>query len=127
MKPRWHREIEALREVMVHTVIVSGDAMRARSALIYGLVDPLEPLRIRYVGQTIAPAARMREHLTEGFGKKADWVQSLLEAGRAPDMVQLTWVTSTEALQAERHFIVALRRLRQADLNRNKRSRRKAR
>jgi hypothetical protein len=69
-------------------VIARGDM--AAGVTIYGLVDPAEPTRIRYVGQARNPAARLAGHISAGReGKKWNWIDRIIAEGRYPDMVLL--------------------------------------
>ena len=106
---------------VVFPVIVDGaEAVRVR--LIYGLVDPLEPGRIRYVGKTTCGAlSRYVTHLgsvvSDATGK-ADWWLDLLGAGRYPNMVLLETVDAGHSLDAcELWWIGALQARGEADLN----------
>lgn len=101
-------------------VIVRGaDVVRP---LIYGLIDPLEPDVVRYVGQTRQGAAtRFLKHLTTARRSacaRSAWIRELLQAGRSPDMVLLETVSLSADLDArERWWITALRQRGEADLN----------
>jgi hypothetical protein len=102
-----------------HRVIVRG--AEAFKPIIYGLVDPLEPGRVRYVGQTrTSPLSRYLGHLAphSSLTPRAKWVARLLEAGRPPDMVLLeTVAVSADPSTRERWWILALEERGGADLN----------
>jgi hypothetical protein len=103
-----------------YAVIVRGSEIVRQ--LIYGLVDPNEPGRIRYVGKTTAGAhARFLGHVsdaTRGTTKRADWIASLVADGRYPDMVLLEDVAAGLDLDArERWWIIAMRERGEGDLN----------
>lgn len=58
---------------------------------IYILVDPRDR-RVRYVGQTCDPVARLRSHVSpssEATPEKHAWVDSLRRDGMAPIMIQI--------------------------------------
>lgn len=104
------------------SVIVCG-ATHARHC-IYGLVDPAEPNRVHYVGQATNPASRLSTHIRHGdhpMGRRAEWIQGLLNAGRAPDMVLLEFVppgASKEEIDTlEGTWINRMRLIGQAELN----------
>jgi hypothetical protein len=90
--------------------------------IIYGLVDPLEPERIRYVGQTSQmPSARYVQHINASHGNgraRTNWVHDLRAAGRAPDMVLLESLDQSRELDArEMAWIRDLNARGMADLN----------
>jgi hypothetical protein len=103
-----------------YPVLVRGaDWMENR--IIYGLVDPVEPSVVRYVGQTTkAPVARYLGHLSEATNgrRRSDWVVSLREQGRAPDMVLLEHVPAADSLDMrELWWIAEMKSRGMADLN----------
>lgn len=103
-----------------YAVIVRGAEVVRQ--LIYGLVDPAAPDRIRYVGKTTAGAhSRFLGHISgarSGAGKRADWIAALAAEGRYPDMVLLEDVGAGVDLDArERWWITAMRERDEADLN----------
>ena len=65
-----------------------------RVPFVYGLVDPLEPEHIRYVGIALANPRRPYEHMKE-CGEKAqrsykhNWIHSLIADGRMYSVVIL--------------------------------------
>lgn len=72
-----------------------GDRFRPSGAgsdviYIYGLCDPEEPERMRYVGASIHPQQRLHNHHQ---GKSSDrvreWVMELSHAGKVPELVIL--------------------------------------
>lgn len=87
---------------------------------IYGLVDPREPERVRYVGQATKPIARMVGHVGDQNPNnlRGRWIGALFAAGVAPDMVLLERVPVGADIDGrEAYWIHALRDLGQADLN----------
>lgn len=92
-------------------------------AIVYGLVDPREPGRIRYVGQTTrAPIVRLSQHLRERKvgQRKCEWVARLDADGVAPDMVLLQRLRPTDDHRlAEGWWIATLRSRGEADMNTN--------
>lgn len=109
-------------------VLVRGADVKKRGGLIYGLVDPRQPSRVRYVGQTTGhPNARYRQHLPPRRLRapvdrcaRSVWFRGLLEIGVYPDMVLLERVPDAgawELTERERQWIAKLRRKGQADLN----------
>lgn len=88
--------------------------------VIYGLIDPLEPARVRYVGKASNPAARLADHIRNCFGpsKKERWIAEMVVAGRLPDMVLIEAGDDYDALdERERYWICAHRENGDADLN----------
>lgn len=71
---------------------------------IYRLIDPLTH-ETRYVGQTINPEKRLRQHLSQrdACADKREWVESLKAQGRQPIMEVLDAVEQ-DASRAERHW-----------------------
>lgn len=91
------------------------------TAVIYGLVDPNEPERVRYVGQATNPAARLAGHITASrrdSTRKDKWIRDLEDQGRYPDMVLLERPKPGANLTAlEEWWIVSMRDKGQGDLN----------
>ena len=89
--------------------------------IIYGLVDPSEPDRVRYVGQTSrAPIKRFVEHLNSARepNSRGEWLRSLWERGDAPDMVLLEKVAKKANIDdRELTWIMRLQGQGHADLN----------
>lgn len=78
---------------------------------IYGLVDPHEPDRIRYVGKTNDPANRLAMHVYQakkGQTHKDRWVRTLIRDGRKPAIVELEWVDDDQWQDEERRWIAKL-------------------
>ena len=72
---------------------------------IYGLLCPITN-GIRYVGQSLDPKHRYREHLLDNGGRgKAAWITDLLSMGRAPILVILEGVAPRDADAAEQRWI----------------------
>jgi hypothetical protein len=101
-------------------MLVCGAELRA-SAVIYGLVDPREPARVRYVGQAVNAEARMAGHLNGRSRPPRPmeaWLTALRTEGVTPDMVLLERVPRGADLDAcERYWIHAMRDRGMADLN----------
>lgn len=95
--------------------------------VVYGLVDPVELDRIRYVGQTTHPYHRYIGHVLSrkqraaGFLPVSRWIRNLyLNHNRVPTMVLLEAVTDEKGLrERERYWIRVLAAKSQADLNRS--------
>lgn len=91
--------------------------------IVYGLVDPREPERVRYVGSTITPVSRYGSHLAvcrarRSFNPRETWVLGLQEHGILPAMVVLERTDSALDLDAlESVWTMRLRQEGQADLN----------
>ena len=101
-----------------YPVIVRGTDVVLR--LIYGLIDPLEPARIRYVGRTEkGGSARFFQHVARpDQSPRGRWIAELQAAGRNPDMVLLeTPQVGVDIDELERWWIVEARRQGFADLN----------
>ena len=65
-------------------------------------------LKVRYVGQTIKPAIRLRQHVLQpGTIEKVKWVGSLLNEGKYPKMAIFEKVVISEAKQKEKAAIYA--------------------
>jgi hypothetical protein len=77
----------------------------AGSVTIYGLASPFGT--IRYVGRTNALRSRLWRHLrgVDDSPKKNEWIRSLLDAGKRPDVVVLEVVPESEWQEAERRWI----------------------
>lgn len=74
-----------------------GRRWRGDPRLIYALVDPWDGA-VRYVGQTLDPAGRLRGHVRASRGAKAAWVADLAgRLGGAPEMVELEWCPAPDA------------------------------
>ncbi len=72
---------------------------------IYSLVDPFTKAP-RYVGKTINPRERYKEHLKENYNtRKCNWVQSLLRKDAEPEFVVLDVVKTEEWEFWECHYI----------------------
>lgn len=98
--------------------MLEGGHPVAGTPTVYGLVDPREPERIRYVGQTRFPEARYCFHLASDGTVRGRWVRDLKRKELAPTMVLLQRVVSPAELRGvERAWIDRLREVGQADLN----------
>lgn len=92
--------------------------------VIYGLVDPDEPTRIRYVGRSCNPGGRYASHAlgTSGAVRVREWVAALRLAGKLPVMLLLQTLDGGRRLPntvsaVERLWIQRLREDGAADLN----------
>lgn len=76
---------------------------------IYGLVDPRDG-HVKYVGKTISPRARLKEHLnlTCGTEEKNAWLKNLMDEGNRPAMKILAIVYGKEWLEQEAYWIKAM-------------------
>lgn len=95
------------------------DSLAAASEVVYGLIDPAEPDRIRYVGRTFDPAHRYRSHCMGGADAITEWVQSLAADRRAPTMVLVERCFPATVADREAYWIEYFRKSNQADLNRS--------
>lgn len=81
---------------------------------IYGLYDP-SACEIRYVGASVSPVARYRQHLTRhqphtvhvGESKKNEWLAKLEDSGTEPELVILEEVQARSYKIGKRHPDVA--------------------
>jgi len=75
---------------------------------IYGLVDPRDR-KIKYVGQTISPDRRLKEHIadTDSGTAKSDWINGM--GHRKPSMVILDTVAQADANKVETWWILFCR------------------
>ena len=83
---------------------------------IYGLIANSEPSRIRYVGQTINPAGRLRMHLINGSPNVRRWVDQV-ECSTVISMVRIETTNAVLASEREFYWIDRYRTLDMADLN----------
>ncbi len=103
---------------MTYTVLFSGGREGMVAPTVYGLTDPREPERIRYVGQTTNPGARYSTHLVHECTVRGNWVCALRRSKVTPSMVLLQVCDSRqEAKKMERNWIRHLQTIGQADLN----------
>lgn len=82
--------------------------------VLYGLYDPKEPERCRYVGQTKRPRARYNRHILCAVRgeqtHKANWIRLVLREGRNIEQRALAIVYSeNDANAAERWFVKSMR------------------
>lgn len=88
---------------------------------VYGLVDPREPDRVRYVGVTRDLPRRLAEHrrqLDRGTGAKHAWLRELAAGGVAPVALEMaTCRTRGSAWRREWMLIRELREHGLCDLN----------
>lgn len=72
---------------------------------IYALIDPRTD-EIRYIGKTVSPKRRLREHKNQRSGAYCSaWVASLVEAGYSPAMRILEAIPNSDGAEAERWWI----------------------
>lgn len=83
--------------------------------VIYGLVDPREPARIRYVGKALRAALRFAQHFIDG-GPGRTWFSDMGRDGVLPDMVLLE-ECDKRARGRELYWFTLLRERGEADLN----------
>jgi hypothetical protein len=103
---------------MTRPILFAGPDARGATHLIYGLADPREPERIRYVGRTNNAGARYREHLTRCGSIRGQWVAEIRERGEYPLMVLLEQLEpGDDPKKKERDWIRHFRRNQQADIN----------
>lgn len=100
-------------KVRVYPVLYSGSAFCRM--VIYGLVDPREPDRIRYVGKANRAGLRLAQHFIDG-GPRGTWFADMARDGVLPDMVLLE-ECSKSARGRELHWYNLLRSRGEADLN----------
>jgi GIY-YIG catalytic domain/NUMOD3 motif len=83
-----------------------------RPTFIYALCEP-DNLVVRYVGKTVCLEQRYGEHLRETHKTyKCNWVQSLLNTGRMPVIIELECVPAGEGwADRERRWITYYREL----------------
>jgi hypothetical protein len=108
---QWHRARSArlAHPEPAMTVLIDG----SEGVAVYALVDPVEPARVRYVGKTVNPLHRHREHC-----RFTPWAQQLVAAGRTPTMLLIEWAaTDADALDREAFWINHYRGLGMADVN----------
>jgi hypothetical protein len=66
-----------------------------RRCLVYALLDPREPVQIRYVGYTFDTRQRLQQHISDASvapnrgTRKTRWIASLLAEGVHPKLVVL--------------------------------------
>jgi hypothetical protein len=84
------------------------------TAYIYGLVDPITEF-VRYVGKAYNPKRRRQAHMNPSSLKpktrKNNWIKSLLNAGRKPELILLEQVKECEWEDAERRWIAYYRNI----------------
>lgn len=74
-----------------------------RQVTIYALCEP-ESNEIRYIGQSIDPDVRIRNHISTSFAgttKRDNWIRSLLISGKFPVLQTLSVIDIAEADAAE--------------------------
>lgn len=100
---------------------VIADGSWRHTAIVYGLVDPREPRRVRYVGATRQhPEARLHGHIAGDAGwAKLRWIAQLRHDGVHPVMVLLEVVPDygLDLVARERAWYEELVRTGEADLN----------
>lgn len=97
---------------------------RPEFAVIYGLCDPREPQRVRYVGSTHNVAVRYSGHANFTMGGRKNrlrcWLQEMRKAGYWPIMVQLEQVTQKDRTSREAFWIERFGELNTIKPKRNK-------
>lgn len=83
---------------------VLGEVVRSEHVTIYALVDPRtqEP---RYVGRTVDPVGRFRDHCADRSGAKGAWVAELRSEDLRPEMIVLSRTSSADGPDAEQEWI----------------------
>jgi predicted DNA-binding protein (UPF0251 family) len=72
---------------------------------IYGLLDPRDQ-QLRYVGKTIHPSKRLREHLNQlDNTPKGEWLLELTKSGFKPKLIVFSEVSKADASKAEKEAI----------------------
>jgi len=78
---------------------------------IYVLFEPgsdATPGRVRYVGRTINPSRRLKQHITRpGTIEKVAWVGGLLNEGKCPCMGIVDVVKKEDATRMEQAYVIA--------------------
>lgn len=85
--------------------------------VIYALIDPAEPDRVRYVGRTGDPKDRLTAHCTTKASPTYAWAQSVIEAGRRPELVILYREAERRTEEREMWWVRHYRSMGMADLN----------
>lgn len=68
----------------------------------------IKPRKVKYVGQTIDPALRLKQHITQaGTIDKLLWVADLVRAGVFPKMGIIDLIDEKEATRLEKAYIYA--------------------
>ena len=94
-------------------IIMYGDTYQKAphgKTYIYVLFESIENqnYQVRYVGQSIDPSRRLKEHVTcPGNIEKLIWTANLLETGRYPSMGVIELVDRGEAAISEEIYIIA--------------------
>lgn len=104
---------------MTFPILFQADTQWAQPT-IYGLVDPREPDRIRYVGQSLCAASRYASHIKPSNGSRSlrdRWIAVLLADGIFAAMVLLERPTAADLDSCEATWIANLKAVGQADLN----------
>ena len=80
-----------------------------RPVVIYGLVDPRDG-RVRYVGRSVTPEARLCQHLSRVRYNRGvwDWKTSLAADGLKPELLVLAMADESTFPAVERHWIAKL-------------------
>jgi hypothetical protein len=103
-------------------VLFDGFEAAEKGVVIYGLADPRELERVRYVGQAARPSARYEGHIRDGRrpydNPRCRWLHSLAVEDLGPTMLFLEHVMNQDRVAArEARWIERLRGIGQADLN----------
>lgn len=94
---------------------MSVEALASKIVYIYTLSDPRMPDSVRYVGVTIHPPQRLREHIASGRKDnrthRTYWIASLLQQTQIPTMSVIEEVTEETWEDRERYWISRYREL----------------
>lgn len=88
---------------------------RSETWFVYGLVDTRLPGRVRYIGLTNNPRARLNSHISTSRAKqekshKASWVQSVISSGSEIGLAILSeGISRDDAGEVEAAFVSTLR------------------
>lgn len=81
-----------------------------RPTYIYGLADPRSPWDVRYVGASVAPQRRLRQHLREALSDhkshKLDWIRDLVAEGVRPMLKVIDVHSDVEVAREQERFLV---------------------
>lgn len=83
--------------------------MESVKTTLYGLIDPTDPERIRYIGKTRKPVkVRLNEHVGDArrgcTSPRCNWIRKLLREGKYPCFIEIG-VVSGNGASAERYLI----------------------
>lgn len=94
---------------------MNQDEKPPKPIYVYVLTDPRYPDDVRYVGVTVNPQRRMREHILEAKNGKrshrANWIRSLLNDELLPIMAEIDETNNEEWQQCEVAWIAYYREM----------------